>query len=232
MSTPHHAVVVQHLAFEDLGSFAPLLQDLGWSCSYLQAGVDDLSAAGDAELLIVLGGPIGVYENSTYPFLNDELTLLRERLARQQPTLGICLGAQLMASALGARVYPGGQKEIGWSALQLTPQGEASCLRHLQGVPVLHWHGDTFELPAGGIHLASSAVYPHQAFAIGQHALALQCHPEAQLRDFERWLIGHACELASAHMDVAALRAATQIHASALQSASSLMLREWLAPFA
>ncbi len=228
MSTPHHAVVVQHLAFEDLGSFAPALHELGWTWSSLQAGVDDLAPARDAELLIVLGGPIGVYEADTYPFLHDEIALLRERLAAQRPTLGICLGSQLMAAALGARVYPGGRKEIGWSPLQLTPAGEASCLRHLADVAVLHWHGDTFDLPDGSVHLASSSVYPHQAFAVGTHALALQCHPEAQARDFERWLIGHACELALAGLDVPALRAAAHAHATALEAAAARVLRDWL----
>jgi len=228
MPTPHHAIVIQHLAFEDLGSFSAVLRGLGWTWSCLQAGVDDLAPAREAELLIVLGGPIGVYETDTYPFLNDELALLRERLAAQRPTLGICLGAQLMAAALGARVHPGGTKEIGWSALQLTPQGEASCLRHLAGVPVLHWHGDTFTLPAGSTHLASSAVYPHQAFAVGAHALGLQCHVEAQAADFERWLIGHACELASAGLDVPALRAAAHAHAPALEAAAARVLRDWL----
>ena len=228
MPTPRHAIVVQHLAFEDLGSFAPVLRALGWTWSCLQAGVDDLGPAREADLLIVLGGPIGVYETDTYPFLHDELALLRERLAAQRPTLGICLGAQLMAAALGARVHPGGTKEIGWSALHLTPEGEASCLRHVAGVPVLHWHGDTFTLPVDSTHLASSAVYPHQAFAVGAHALGLQCHVEARGADFERWLIGHACELASAGLDVPALRAAAQAHAPALEAAAARMLRDWL----
>lgn len=228
MSASRHAIVIQHLAFEDLGSFAPVLREQGWTWSCLQAGVDGLGAAREADLLIVLGGPIGVCETDTYPFLTDELALLRERLAAGRPTLGVCLGAQLMAAALGARVYPGGRKEIGWSPLQLTPQGEASSLRHLQGVPVLHWHGDTFDLPAGSVHLARSDVYAHQAFAVGTHALGLQCHPEAQAQDFERWLIGHACELASAGLDVPALRQQARQFAPALAEAAAQMLRDWL----
>lgn len=228
MPAARHAIVVQHLAFEDLGSFAPVLRAQGWTWTCLQAGVDELGAARDADLLIVLGGPIGVYETEAYPFLHDEIALLRERLSAQRPTLGICLGSQLMAAALGARVYPGGRKEIGWSPLQLTAAGQTSCLRHLAEVPVLHWHGDTFDLPEGSTHLASSSVYAHQAFSVGAHALALQCHPEAQLQDFECWLIGHACELASAGLDVPALRAAARTHAPALASAAAQMLGDWL----
>ncbi|MCB1876276.1 MAG: gamma-glutamyl-gamma-aminobutyrate hydrolase family protein, partial [Chromatiales bacterium] len=143
-----HAVVIRHLAFEDLGSFAPLLGSDPWNLSYLEAGVDDLSPAADADLLVVLGGPIGVNEEREYPFLSEELALLEKRLAADRPTLGICLGAQLIAKALGAQVYPGPAKEIGWSPLSLSSSGADSCLAAVDGglTPVLHWHGDTFDL--------------------------------------------------------------------------------------
>lgn len=233
MTQPWHgrtAVVVQHLAFEDLGSFEPVLEAEGLKITCLQAGVDDLPARIDeADLLVVLGGPIGVYETDVYPFIETELAALRQRLARRRPTLGICLGAQLMAQALGGRVYPGGRKEIGWSELQLSEAGAASPLKALTGVPVLHWHGDTFDLPAGAVHLAASARYPNQAFAAGAHALALQFHPEADARRFERWLIGHAAELSAAGIDIPALRQEAARLAPALARAGGDMLRAWLA---
>lgn len=223
------AVVVQHLAFEDLGSFEPVLAAEGLSITCLQAGVDDLSAPIDeADLLVVLGGPIGVYETDAYPFLETELAALRQRLARRRPTLGICLGAQLIAQALGGRVYPGGHKEIGWSELRLSDAGRASPLKRLAGVPVLHWHGDTFDLPAGAVHLAASEHYPNQAFAVGAHVLALQFHPEADARRFERWLIGHAAELGAARIDIPALRQEAARLAPALARAGGDMLRDWL----
>ncbi|MBU0916782.1 MAG: glutamine amidotransferase [Gammaproteobacteria bacterium] len=222
--------VVQHLAFEDLGSFEPVLRQRGHAIDVLQAGVDDVSSAiHQAECLVVLGGPIGVYETEAYPFVVDEVEALRERLRARRPTLGICLGAQLMAAALGARVYPGGRKEIGWGPLRLTQAGQASPLAALEGVPVLHWHGDTFDLPNGCELLASTDVYERQAFSLGPNVLGLQCHPEADARRFERWLIGHAGELASAGIDVRALREQAQALGPGLERASNAVLRDWLA---
>lgn len=131
------ALVIRHVHFEDLGSFAAPLAAAGHEVRYVDAGLDDLRA----EELVLLGGPIGAYEGHLYPFLDDELDALRARLAAGAPTLGICLGAQLMAAALGARVAPGPAKEIGWATVELTEAGQAGPLHHLDGVPVLHWHG-------------------------------------------------------------------------------------------
>ena len=221
--------VIQHLAFEDLGSFEPVLRQRGHAIEVLQAGVDDVSAAiRQAQCLVVLGGPIGVYETEAYPFVVDEVEALRERLRARRPTLGICLGAQLMAAALGARVYPGGRKEIGWGPLQLTSAGQASALSHLEGVAVLHWHGDTFDLPEGCELLASTDLYERQAFSLGPNVLGLQCHPEADARRFERWLIGHAGELASVGIDVRVLREQARALGPALERAAQDMLTGWL----
>lgn len=118
-----------------------------------------------ADLAVVLGGAIGVYDQVLYPFLKDEKDLIRKRLESQKPLLGICLGAQLIASVLKSRVYPGKGKEIGWGGVELTEAGRKSPLRFLDGYrPVLHWHGDTFDLPEGAELLASTPVSPHQAF--------------------------------------------------------------------
>lgn len=227
--SPAPITVVQHLSFEDLGSLDVVLRARGHAITYVQAGVDDVGAAMEAApILVVLGGPIGVYEADRYPFLNDELRALTHRLQAQKPTLGICLGAQLMAAALGARVYPGGTKEIGFSPLELTPAGKDSPLRHVDGTAVLHWHGDTFDIPEGAQCLAASAVYPHQAFAVGRHALALQFHIEAQTRTFERWLIGHTAELSSAGLDVNALRQQAHHFGPALEPVAAQVLCDWL----
>src|SRR6185312_9977283 len=122
------AVALRHVPFEDLGLLGPLLERRGWRVSYRDAAVDSFADV-DADLLIVLGGPIGAYEDAAYPWLADELRATERRLAAGLPTLGICLGSQLMARALGARVYPGHAKEIGWSPLLLTDAGRRRCRR-------------------------------------------------------------------------------------------------------
>jgi GMP synthase (glutamine-hydrolysing) len=227
------ATVIRHLAFEDLGSLEPVLSQQGYSIQYLEAGMDDLPAIAplSTDLLIVLGGPIGAYDEQDYPFLVDELRILKQRLAADLPTLGICLGAQLMARALGANVYPGGQKEIGWSPLTLSVAGQQSPLKHLttQSTPVLHWHGDTFDLPIGAIHLAASDKYVNQAFSWGKNGLGLQFHPEVTKRGLERWFIGHAGEIgATPDVSVAQLRQDTARYADQLMAQASKIWSDWL----
>ena len=158
--------------------------------------------------------------------------MIRRRLQARLPTLGICLGAQLTAAALGAAVYAGNNgKEIGWAPLLAGADAGASpaVLELLApGVQVLHWHGDTFDLPAGAAHLAATARYANQAFAVGRHALGLQFHPEVQAAALERWYVGHACELSAARIDIPQLRAAAERHAPALQDAARRCWRRWL----
>ncbi|RIK94227.1 MAG: glutamine amidotransferase [Proteobacteria bacterium] len=226
------AIALRHIAFEDLGTLTPALAARGFDVRYLDAGVDDVRDVAACDLAVILGGPIGAYEEDRYPFLIDEMRVIEARLAAGLPTLGICLGAQLMARALGARVYPGTQKEIGWSPLRLSAAGARSPLRALGNptAPVLHWHGDTFDLPAGAELLASTEITQNQAFAHGRHALALQFHIEAEPAKLERWLIGHTMELTAAGIDIAALRRDTARHGPPLQSLTAQVLNEWLSP--
>lgn len=225
---------VSHVAFEDLGSFGPVLADLGYRISRVEAGFDDLREvdALQPDLMVLLGGPIGVYEDGAYPWIRDELALAERRLAADRPLLGLCLGSQMMVRALGARVYPGSGKEIGWAPVTLTDAGRQSCAAHLapELTSVLHWHGDTFDLPRGGLRLASTRQYENQAFSYGRAALAFQFHPEASARSLERWFIGHAGEIAGTPgISVPQLRADTQRHAAALERQGALCLRQWLA---
>ncbi|TDX65826.1 GMP synthase (glutamine-hydrolysing) [Methylosinus sp. sav-2] len=227
------ALAIRHVAFEDLGSFAEPIAAAGYSIRYVEAGMQPIPAeAADADLVIVLGGPIGVYQTEEYPFLADEAALLRARLGCDAPTLGICLGSQLMAAALGARVYPGGAgKEIGFAPISLTQAGRDSALAALvePEAEVLHWHGDTFDLPDGAVLLASSALYAHQAFAVGRRGLALQFHPEAERDSLERWFIGHTAELSAAGVSIAGLRAAAAAKALGLSERSRRFIAHWLA---
>lgn len=231
------AVVITHVPFEDLGSFAEPLAHHEYRIRYRQAGIDNLATrdADQADLLIVLGGPISATDETNYPFLRDELQLLNKRLQKARPTLGICLGAQLIARALGASVYPLPRKELGWGPIELTTDGRNSCLQYLAPglTPVLHWHGDAFDLPEGAVCLASTELCRNQAFTVGGRVLGLQFHPEVTSRDLERWFIGHALEISTTEgVGVAKLRDDTARWADILESQGPRCLEHWLSELA
>jgi GMP synthase (glutamine-hydrolysing) len=221
------------MAFEDLGNLAEVLHQNDFAVTYLEAGLDDLRQLDPLapDVLIVLGGPIGAYEEAIYPFLLDELQLLERRLAADLPVIGICLGAQLMARALGAKVYPGPVKELGWAPLLLSEQGRHSPMQHLSEdrTAVLHWHGDTFDVPRCAMPLAATPAYVNQAFAWGKRGLAIQFHPEVTAPGLERWLIGHACEInTTPGVSVLQLRQDTRRYAADLQVQAMKFWQAWL----
>jgi GMP synthase (glutamine-hydrolysing) len=223
-------LAVRHVAFEDLGLLGPLVAGRGYDVRYHDAGIARFDAATliAPDLVIVLGGPIGVYEIEAYPFIADEIAAIAARLAANKPVLGICLGAQLMAAALGARVAPGPVKEIGWAPLALTPAGQASVLAPLGTHPVLHWHGDNCELPAGCARLASTPHCPVQAFARTPAQLALQFHLETEPSRFETWLVGHTVELGKAGIDPREIRRQVQTLGPATRELGGKVLAAWL----
>jgi GMP synthase (glutamine-hydrolysing) len=223
-------LAVRHVAFEDLGLLEPLVAERGYAIRYLDAGVDALDdeTLTTPDLVVVLGGPIGVYETDTYPFISTEVAAIAARLRAGGPMLGICLGAQMMAAALGARVARGPVKEIGWAPLALTPAGKASVLAPLAATPVLHWHGDNCELPAGCERLASTQHCPVQAFARVPSQLALQFHLETRPEQVERWLVGHTVELGQSGIDPRAVRAQAQQHGAATAAVGRTVLANWL----
>jgi GMP synthase (glutamine-hydrolysing) len=223
-------LAVRHVAFEDLGLLGPLISARGYAIRYHDAGIDrfDTGPLMTPDLVIVLGGPIGVYERDCYPFIDDEIAALAARLAANKPILGICLGAQMMAAALGARVAPGPVMEIGYAPLTLTEAGEKSVLAPLEKNPVLHWHGDNCELPAGCECLASTQHCPIQAFARTPAQLALQFHLETEPARFEAWLVGHTVELAKAGIDPRQLREDARARGPALSDIGCKVLASWL----
>jgi GMP synthase (glutamine-hydrolysing) len=226
------AAAIRHVPFEDLGAFAPVLEQSGYAIRYCEAAVDDLGAREllDCDLLFVLGGPVGAYEEDKYPFLRRELAVIERRLGSGKPIMGICLGAQLMARSLGSRVYPGPAKEIGWAPITLTEAGQRGPARHLHGGPVLHWHGDTFDLPAGAELLASTKICRNQAFSCGSNTLAFQFHPEASAENLELWFVGHAVEISGvAGLTVNGLRADTREFAPEAEQRGRRCFEEWLA---
>jgi GMP synthase (glutamine-hydrolysing) len=223
-------LAVRHVAFEDLGLLGPLLTDRGYDIRYHEAGVErfDAESLVAPDLVIVLGGPIGVYEAETYPFVAAEIAAIAQRLDVGKPMLGICLGAQMMAAALGARVAPGPVKEIGWAPLTLTEAGRKSLLAPLAATPVLHWHGDNCELPPGCERLASTPHCPVQAFSRTPSQLALQFHLETEPARFENWLVGHTVELGKAGIDPRALRAQARADGAATCELGRIVLAAWL----
>lgn len=230
------AHVIQHIAFEHLGNLEPVLRKHRYAINTFMAGVDELSPISndDPDLLVVLGGPIGVYETDAYPYLEAELQVIRDRIDRNRPVLGICLGCQLIARALGADVYPGGTKEIGWAPLELHGDAKRNVLAPtMDASEVLHWHGDTFDLPAGATRLASSALYPNQAFSYRDNVLALQFHLEVEPEALESWYLGHAHEIASVEgLTVPELRDDGRRYGPALQGPAQQVWATWLASLA
>ena len=223
-------LAVRHVAFEDLGLLGPLVAAHGYGVRYHDAGIQPFDAETllAPDLLIVLGGPISVYERDTYPFIADEVMAIAARLEAGKPMLGICLGAQLMAAALGAKVAPGPVKEIGWAPLTLTADGQKSVLAPLGATPVLHWHGDNCELPAGCRRLASTPHCPVQAFAGTPSQLGLQFHLETEPARFESWLVGHTVELGEAGIDPRDLRKQARTLRPVTREVGQKVLAAWL----
>jgi GMP synthase-like glutamine amidotransferase len=170
--------VFQHAPFEGLGSILFWLDQHAAEVSYTRffAG-DEAPVLAGSDMLIAMGGPMSVNDEENLTWLKDEKLAVRDAIARDIPVLGICLGAQLIASALGARVYRNSVREIGWFPIQAPPRSETSF-----GFPsectVFHWHGETFDLPEGATALARSEVCEHQAFQLKRNVIGLQFHPE------------------------------------------------------
>ncbi|HEY1991063.1 MAG TPA: glutamine amidotransferase [Gammaproteobacteria bacterium] len=225
-------LAIRHVPFEDLGSLAPLLAKAGYSIRYADAPTADFAALGKQtwDLVAVMGGPIGVNDGADYPFIAPELRLVEARLKAGLPLLGICLGSQFIAKALGAEVRRNRKVELGWKPLTLTDAGLSSALRHLTG-PVLHWHGEIFDLPQGALSLCNTDLTPHQGFSWGR-ALAMQFHPEVTARGLEQWYVGNVSDIHAAGTSTAQLRREAETHAGTLENQSAGMLRDWLAQFA
>lgn len=173
--------VFQHVAFEGLGTIGQWLTGRGAHVHWTRFHLGDRPArAADCDLLIVMGGPMGAYEEVRYPWLRDEKRAIREAIDGGLRVLGICLGAQLVAAALGARVGPGLEKEIGWHPVVHARGAKGSAFTRSipDGSLVFHWHGDTFDLPPGAVSLLSSEGCANQAFQIGQAVLGIQFHLE------------------------------------------------------
>ena len=222
-------LIIRHVPHEGIAGFRDPIEAAGYQLDRID--VDDPLFGrvdlGEPDLLIMMGGPMGVYEQDRHPWIACQLRRLARRLEAGRPTLGVCFGAQMIASALGAPVYPGPSKEVGFHPLTYThPE---SPLRHLVDVPVLHWHGDTFDLPSDVELIASSPAYPHQAFRRGANILALQFHAEMGLDPrFDHWVDQWPEALAEAgHSDVGIRHDHAAFGPSAV-AAGRRMIEQWL----
>jgi GMP synthase-like glutamine amidotransferase len=173
--------VLQHVPFEGLGTIEPWLARRGDTVAWsrLHAGAP-LPASSAFDLLVVLGGPMSVNDEGTLPWLAPEKRCVAAAIDAGKPVLGVCLGAQLIASALGAKVFPNREREIGWHPVERVEAAASSAFDGVlpARIDAFHWHGETFDLPPGAVHLARSAACEHQAFAIGDRVLGLQFHLE------------------------------------------------------
>jgi len=226
------ALIVRHVPREGAAGYLQPIEAAGFEIERIDVASPDFLDADlcTPDLLIMMGGPMGVYEQDIHPWIPHQIEKLAARLEQDLPTLGVCLGSQMIAAALGARVYPGGFMELGFAPVALNGAGADSPLRHLDGVPVLHWHSDTFELPAGVDLLASTQAYAHQAFRRGRNLLALQFHAEmGEDPRFEDWLTHFWADLDIAKQCGMALRQDHADHGPGAVAAGRAMIGEWLA---
>ncbi|MBX3414132.1 MAG: gamma-glutamyl-gamma-aminobutyrate hydrolase family protein [Pirellulales bacterium] len=195
-------VVIQHIACETAGTIEDVLREAGLNLTFIRTFLGDTIPASASETsgIVVMGGPMSTHETDRYPHLREELHLLAGACVAEVPVLGICLGSQLLAAAMGATVRASGYQEIGWKSVELLPASVDDPLWH--GMPQrfvpLHWHGDVFDLPAGAVGLARSEWTPCQAFRCGATAYGLLFHLEATLETLREMVVTFDAELKGA----------------------------------
>ncbi len=189
---------IQHVAFEGLGSIEPWVQQnahfLTGTRPYLN---EEFPPIEDIDMLVVMGGPMNIYEESKYPWLVEEKRFLDKAISKGRSVLGICLGAQLLAGVLGARVYANKNKEIGWFPVETTENARTSTLFNTfpQCLEAFHWHGDTFDIPQGAKQIARSAGCENQAFVYDERIVGLQFHLETTLASAQQLIANCADEI-------------------------------------
>lgn len=186
-------LIIKHAEHEGPGCIADLFSEDRWSVEILElsgTGIQLPNDLDDIGGIVILGGPMNVYQEDAYPFLKDEESLVRRALIDEVPLLGICLGAQLIAKTCGAAITKSPKKEIGWFTVMKTPEGMKDNLfrGNRQHMTVFQWHEDTFDLPDDGVLLAKGRVCTNQAFRVGHNAYGLQFHIEATSEMVETWM--------------------------------------------
>ncbi|TCK05425.1 glutamine amidotransferase-related protein [Phorcysia thermohydrogeniphila] len=197
-------LAIKNIEIEGLGNFKKSFERRGVEITEINAFNGEEAREEDFDILLILGGPMGVYEEDKYPFLSYEKELIKKFYSSGKKVLGVCLGAQLIASAFGAKVYKGKWgKEIGWDFIY--PQDQLEVIYQSE-IEVFHWHGDTFDLPEGAVRMASSVKYRNQAFRIGNQVVGLQFHLEVTQEDVEKWIEAYREELKEEGIDTGIVR--------------------------
>lgn len=227
------ALIIRHVPYEGVAGYRAPIEAAGYDVDRIDVSDPAFSQVDlrDPDLLIMMGGPMGVYEREEHPWIACQLRRLAQRIEADRPTLGVCFGSQMVAAAMGAEVYQGPTMEIGFHPVSVhAPAGPlGNPLRHIAGVPMLHWHGDTFTLPDQVELLASSPAYPHQAFRRGPNILALQFHGEMGLDPrFDAWIAQGGAAMEKAGVTEATLRAAHDSLGPQAVAAGQVMIAEWL----
>jgi len=223
------ALIIRHVPYEGVAGFRAPIEAAGYAVDRVDVADPAFSSFDlrEPDLLIMMGGPMGVYERDEHPWISCQLRRLAQRIEANHPTIGVCFGAQMIAAAMGAEVFAGPHKEVGFHPVAI--HAPDSPLRHLAEIPLLHWHGDTFTLPDDVELLASSPLYPHQAFRRGANVLALQFHAEMGCDPrFEAWIAQGEAMIAAAGTTPARLRDDHAAHGLAAVAAGQRMMAEWL----
>jgi GMP synthase (glutamine-hydrolysing) len=224
-------LAIQHVAVEPPSGIAAAIAGGGGDLRVIRVdqGQPVPQAIDDHAGLVVMGGPMGVYEAEQYPHLRDERRLIESALAQGRPVLGVCLGSQLLASVLGADVRPGAQKEIGWYPVSLEPAAGGDRLfgEAPRSFTALHWHGDIFDLPAGAVGLARSALTSQQAFCYGGLAWGVLFHLEVSSRQLSEMTTAFAGELAHAGLSPREILEGWFAHGAMLEALGARVFRLW-----
>jgi len=226
--------VLQHHPIENLAAIADALESAALAWQYVRTfrGEPVPRDMSNASALIVMGGPMGVYETDRYPYLRAEMKLVECAIRDRKPVLGVCLGSQLLAAALGAKVVKGRAMELGWHRVTLTPQGKADSL--FRGLPdsfdAFHWHGDVFDLPRYAVALASSEQTPLQAFRYGDNAYGLLFHIEATEESVGSMCREFAADLKSGGIDGDKIVADTPDRIAKLSPIADAVFTRWANP--
>ena len=170
------AAILKHIEFESPGYFTELFSMMGIKYDIYNLYQGKYPAPDEFDILLIMGGPMSIYDEENYPFIKNDKTLIKAAINKSKKIIGVCLGAQLIADSLGSKVYKNDYDEIGWFPVKRNLKGGMGFLPDV--ATVLHWHGDTFDLPEGSVHLYSSEACPNQAFIHSNHILALQFHLE------------------------------------------------------